>query len=115
ARGNYRACTGSGDAYSLPGTIYVPAGAPSSYASGVGVFAVKPGQVFGGNVPVQYCTIAQIQDGTSNTIALAEGIKDCIDVWSTINDVSLGNMGGTFFSTFNTPNSSVADRVWGPC
>jgi prepilin-type processing-associated H-X9-DG protein len=115
ARGNYRACTGSGDAYSLPGTTYIPAGAPSSYVSGVGVFAVKPGQIFMGAVPVQYCTIAQIQDGTSNTIAISEGIKDCIDVWSTINDVSLGNMGGTFFSTFNTPNSTSADRPWGPC
>jgi prepilin-type processing-associated H-X9-DG protein len=24
-------------------------------------------------------------------------------------------MGGTFYSHFNTPNSTVADRPWGPC
>jgi prepilin-type processing-associated H-X9-DG protein len=79
------------------------------------VFGVKQGQIFGGTIPPLYCTIAQISDGTSNTVMLAEGLKDCIDVWSTINDVTLGNMGGTFYSHFNTPNSSVADRPWGPC
>jgi prepilin-type N-terminal cleavage/methylation domain-containing protein len=111
ARGNYRACAGSGDLYAAN----LPTGAPTGYLSGLGVYGVKQGQIFGGSTPPLQCTIAQISDGTSNTIAFSEGLKDCIDVWSTINDVSLGNMGGTFFSTFNTPNSSVADRIWGPC
>jgi prepilin-type processing-associated H-X9-DG protein len=111
ARGNYRASTGSGDAYGN-----LPVGAPSGYVSGIGVFGVRQGQVFGGGgAAVLYCRMSEITDGSSNTIALSEGLKDCIDVWSTINDVSLGNMGGTFYSHFNTPNSTVADRPWGPC
>lgn len=111
ARGNYRACAGSGDQYGN-----APTGAPAGYAAGLGVFGVRQGQVFGGTGPaVLYCRMAEISDGSSNTIALSEGLKDCIDVWSTINDVSLGNMGGTFYSHFNTPNSTVADRPWGPC
>jgi len=111
ARGNYRACAGSGDLYGN-----IPAGAPTGYISGIGVFGVRQGQVFGGGgQSVLYCTIGQVTDGTSNTVAFAEGLKDCIDVWSTINDVTLGNMGGTFYSHFNTPNSTVADRPWGPC
>ena len=73
-------------------------------------------QVFGGGgAAVLYCRLSEITDGSSNTVALSESLKDCIDVWSTINDVSLGNMGGTFYSHFNTPNSTVADRPWGPC
>jgi prepilin-type N-terminal cleavage/methylation domain-containing protein len=111
ARGNYRACAGSGDLYGN-----TPAGAPAGYISGIGVFGVRQGQVFGGGgQAVLYCRLTEITDGSSNTVALSEGLKDCIDVWSTINDVTLGNMGGTFYSHFNTPNSSVADRPWGPC
>jgi prepilin-type processing-associated H-X9-DG protein len=30
-------------------------------------------------------------------------------------DITIGNMGGAFFSTFNTPNTSAQDRIWGPC
>jgi len=111
SRGNYRACAGSGDLYGN-----LPAGALTGYISGLGVFGVRQGQIFGGGgAPVLYCTMAQITDGSSNTIAFSESLKDCIDIWSTINDVSLGNMGGTFYSHFNTPNSTVADRPWGPC
>jgi len=111
ARGNYRACAGSGDLYGN-----APAGAPNGYVSGIGAFGVRQGQVFGGGgAAVLYCRLSEITDGSSNTVALSESLKDCIDVWSTINDVSLGNMGGTFYSHFNTPNSTVADRPWGPC
>jgi prepilin-type N-terminal cleavage/methylation domain-containing protein len=111
ARGNYRACAGSGDLYGN-----TPSGAPTGYVSGIGVFGVRQGQIFGGGgAAVLFCRLSEITDGSSNTVALSEGMKDCIDVWSTINDVSLGNMGGTFYSHFSTPNSSVADRPWGPC
>jgi prepilin-type N-terminal cleavage/methylation domain-containing protein len=111
ARGNYRACAGSGDLYGNP-----PTGAPAGYVSGLGAFGVRQGQIFGGpGAAVLYCRMAEISDGSSNTIALSEGLKDCIDIWSTINDVTLGNMGGTFYSHFSTPNSTVADRPWGPC
>ncbi len=111
ARGNYRVSAGSGDLYGN-----TPSGAPTGYVSGIGVFGVRPGQIFGGGgQAVLYCRLAEITDGSSNTISMSEGMKDCIDIWSTINDVSLGNMGATFYSHFNTPNSTVADRPWGPC
>jgi prepilin-type N-terminal cleavage/methylation domain-containing protein len=111
ARGNYRACTGSGDLYGN-----APVGAPAGYVAGAGVFAVRQGQVFGGGgQPVLYCRLSEITDGASNTVALSEGLKVCINNWSTINDISLGNMGGAFYSHFNTPNSSAPDRPWGPC
>jgi prepilin-type N-terminal cleavage/methylation domain-containing protein len=110
ARGNYRACTGNGDAYGAN-----PVGAPTGYVPAGGVFMVQRGAVFGGNVPPEQSTFGKISDGSSNTVMLSEGLKCCIDVWSTVNDVSLGNMGGTFYSHFNTPNSTSADRVWGPC
>jgi prepilin-type N-terminal cleavage/methylation domain-containing protein len=111
ARGNYRACAGSGDLYGN-----TPSGAPTGYFSGLGVYGVRQGQVFGGGgAAVLYCRLSEITDGSSNTVAFSEGMKDCIDIWSTINDVSLGNMTGTFYSHFNTPNSTVADRPWGPC
>jgi len=110
ARGNYRACTGSGDVYGGN-----PIGAPTGYLPGGGVFVVDSAQIFGGAKPPQQSTFGKISDGSSNTVMLSEGLKVCINNWSTINDVSLGNMGGGFYSHFNSPNSSSADRPWGPC
>lgn len=110
ARGNYRACVGSGDVYGK-----APVGAPSGYVSGGGVFLVAPGAIFNGPIPPEQSTFGKISDGSSNTVMISEGLKVCINNWSTINDVSLGNMGGTFYSHFNTPNTTLADRPWGPC
>ena len=115
SRGNYRACAGSGDAYSLPEGDYTPIGAPSEFRAGTGIFSVAPGQVFGAGLPPKQCRIAEIADGCSNTVTFSEGLKVCVDKWSTICDVSLGNMGGSLFSTFNSPNSTAPDRPWGAC
>jgi len=110
ARANYRACAGSGDLYGN-----LPSGAPAGYVSGRGVFSVNQGQIFGTANPPRQTRIAEITDGTSNTLLLAECLKQTVDLWGTISDITIGNMGAAFFSTFNTPNSSNADRVWGPC
>ncbi|MGE3809164.1 MAG: DUF1559 domain-containing protein, partial [Gemmataceae bacterium] len=110
ARANYRACAGSGDLYGN-----APSGAPAGYVSGRGIFSVTEGQIFQGTIPPHTTRIAQIEDGASNTILLAECLKQTVDLWGTISDITIGNMGAAFFSTFNTPNSSSPDVVWGPC
>jgi prepilin-type processing-associated H-X9-DG protein len=109
ARANYRACSGSGDLYGN-----MPNGG-SGYTPGRGVFSVTQGQIFGGAIPPRQTTHGEITDGTSNTLLLAECMKQCVDAWGTISDITIGNMGAAFFTTFNTPNSTNADRPWGPC
>jgi prepilin-type N-terminal cleavage/methylation domain-containing protein/prepilin-type processing-associated H-X9-DG protein len=110
ARANYRACAGSGDLYGN-----TPTGAPAGYVSGIGIFSVNQGQIFGTSNPPRQTKLSQIKDGTSNTLMFAECLRQAVDAWGTISDITIGNMGAAFFSTFNTPNSSNADRPWGPC
>ena len=109
-RSNYRACAGNGDLYGNN-----PTGAPGGYVAGRGVFTATACQLFGTSNPPRQSIIPTIVDGTSNTIAYAECLRQAVDAWGTISDVTIGNMGAAFFSTFNTPNSTVADRPWGPC
>lgn len=110
ARGNYRACAGNGDLYGN-----LPVGAPAGYVPARGIFSVTQGQIFQTATPPRQVKLVEITDGTANTILLAEAMKQVTDIWGTIGDNTLGNMGGAMFSTFNTPNSTAADRPWGPC
>ncbi|MCI0359745.1 MAG: DUF1559 domain-containing protein [Planctomycetaceae bacterium] len=110
ARGNYRGCAGSGDMYGNR-----PDGAPTAYVAGIGVFAVTRGQIYGTANPPKQSTFAEMLDGSSNCAMFAEALKPAMINWSTIGDNTLGNMGGSMFSTFLTPNSSAFDRPWGPC
>ncbi len=111
ARGNYRGCAGSGDLYGN-----LPDGFPIGYVPGRGIFSVTIGQVMGdAGKAVWHTKMSHITDGTTNTIMLGECLRQCTNNWGTISDITIGNMGAAFFSTFNTPNSSSADRVWGPC
>lgn len=110
-RGNYAGCAGNGDLYGNN-----PFGAPGGYVAGRGVFSVKIGQIYKSGTPPLQTKPTMIQDGASNTIMFAEILKAGIEGWAgTMGDITLGNMGGAFFSTFDTPNSSNADRIWGPC
>ncbi|HZN35466.1 MAG TPA: DUF1559 domain-containing protein, partial [Pirellulaceae bacterium] len=111
-RGNYRGCTGNADMY---GEARSPI--PTTLAAGRGVFYTVPGQWMGGDPPPHYTRIAEITDGTSNTLMFAEGLKSKKSIqWAgTMGDITIGNMGGAFFSAFNTPNTTAADRIWGPC
>jgi prepilin-type N-terminal cleavage/methylation domain-containing protein/prepilin-type processing-associated H-X9-DG protein len=110
-RGNYRGCTGSGD-------MYGNATDATSGPWGPGVFAVIPGQSFDPNVMPTTASVAltHITDGTSNTLLFSEGVVPTVTWWGgPIGEILYGNMGGALFSASLTPNTSVPDRVWGPC
>lgn len=111
SRANYRGCSGNGDLYGN-----LPNGSPAAYISGRGIFSVTQGQIFGvPSAAVWHTKMSHITDGTTNTIMLGECLRQCTDAWGTISDITIGNMGAAFFSTFNTPNTSSPDRPWGPC
>ena len=111
-RGNYRGCVGSGDMYgdSVDST---------SGPWGVGAFGVEPGQSFDtdANVPTRGVRIADVQDGTSNTLLISEGlVPNVAPGWGgPMGETIYGNMGGALFSAALTPNSSAPDQVIGPC
>jgi prepilin-type processing-associated H-X9-DG protein len=109
-RGNYRACTGTGD-------MYGRATDTTAGPWGVGVFGVTAGQSFDRGVRNLSATIPAISDGTSNTLMLAEGlVPQNTNGWGgPIGMIIYGNMGGALFSATLTPNSTSPDRIVGPC
>ncbi|MCE9563012.1 MAG: DUF1559 domain-containing protein [Planctomycetes bacterium] len=112
-RGNYRACTASGDMY---GTATDSTAGPW----GKGVFAVTTGQSVDSTAAVKSrsASLTEIGDGTSNTLLLSEGISPQIQpgTWGgPMGSVIYGNMGGALFTVSLTPNSSATDRPIGPC
>lgn len=81
-----------------------------------GVFSVTSGQVYQTATPPLQMKMNGIVDGTSNTLMFSEILKAAITDWGgTMGDITLGNIGGAFFSAFDTPNSTNVDRIWGPC
>jgi prepilin-type N-terminal cleavage/methylation domain-containing protein/prepilin-type processing-associated H-X9-DG protein len=117
-RGNYRACTGSGDMYGNRTDSTVG-------PWGVGVFGVVPfqttdpaGIIFNTTGPkTAGVTLTAITDGTSNTVMLSEALSpDTSAGWGgPIGSILYGNMGGGLFTATITPNSSSPDRPIGPC
>jgi prepilin-type N-terminal cleavage/methylation domain-containing protein/prepilin-type processing-associated H-X9-DG protein len=112
-RGNYSGCVGAGDLYGSK--IFAADGQipPTHWA---GAFTVK--QNPGGTPPLnRLIKFKDFTDGTSNTILISETLVPTISPqWGgPIGETIYGNMGGALFSTYTTPNSSIADRVSGPC
>src|SRR5262249_20573648 len=117
-RGNYRACTGSGDMY---GTRTDATAGPW----GVGVFGVVPfqttdpaGKIFNTTGPrTAGVPLTDITDGTSNTVLLSEALSPETSAgWGgPIGSILYGNMGGGLFTMTIAPNSSAPDRPIGPC
>jgi prepilin-type N-terminal cleavage/methylation domain-containing protein/prepilin-type processing-associated H-X9-DG protein len=111
-RGNYRGCVGTGDMYGKATDATVG-------PWGLGVFGVLPSQSAESNAAVQTrkLTIAGITDGSSNTLMVSEGLMSgVVPGWGgPMGEIIYGNMGGALFSASTTPNSSSADKVFGPC
>lgn len=85
---------------------------------GPGVFGVKKGQSFdSGGLKSTGCPIANILDGTSNTLMVTEGIvpADTTGWGGPMGMIIYGNIGGGLMTASLTPNSSSADRPVGPC
>jgi prepilin-type processing-associated H-X9-DG protein len=60
--------------------------------------------------------IKQITDGTSKTVMFSEGMVPLTPDWAgPIGSTLYGNMGGGLFSTYETPNSTTPDRIYGFC
>jgi prepilin-type N-terminal cleavage/methylation domain-containing protein/prepilin-type processing-associated H-X9-DG protein len=147
-RGNYRGCVGNADIYG--GTMYNTVGSPGwggvpsqwgldatlggtiPTPSGSGVFQVTQAQDFdsGTNFPPFgpdtnpkpfHTRIADIRDGTANTVMFSEGLNSSVTTgsvgwgWTTMGDITRGDMGGGLFSTYTTPNSKVPDAIDGFC
>jgi prepilin-type N-terminal cleavage/methylation domain-containing protein/prepilin-type processing-associated H-X9-DG protein len=112
-RGSYRACIGSGDMYGRRAdTVTDPE------PLGKGAFGVKQRQGVDdtSREKTEEVKLSQIEDGTSKTIMLSEGIVPTVPGWGgALGETIYGNMGGALFSAFNTPNSSAPDIVYGPC
>ncbi|MDA0253814.1 MAG: DUF1559 domain-containing protein [Planctomycetota bacterium] len=109
-RGNYTGCVGSGD-------MYGNAVDATSGPWGKGIFAVLPRQSFdnGGSFRT---SSGSLRDGASNTLMLSELIVPDVPNprWGgPMGEIIYGNMGGALFSAATTPNTSVPDRVRGPC
>ncbi len=124
-RGNYLGCIGAGNWYGADPTA---PGGPTSlgFTSAAptdgplkGIFAVRFNQSFDNpkdsasqTTKVLYSRIADIIDGTSNTVMFSEGLSSSVAGWGGVQGViEECDVGGALFSTFTTPNSSTADVV----
>jgi prepilin-type N-terminal cleavage/methylation domain-containing protein/prepilin-type processing-associated H-X9-DG protein len=108
--GNYRVCIGPGNMYgeAMPGDS---SGGPW----GPGASQVMHGAQFGTAIPPYEVPLAQIVDGTSHTLLLAEAlctINGNMNLYGgVIGDHTRATMGGSMFSCYNTPNTSSPDIV----
>jgi prepilin-type N-terminal cleavage/methylation domain-containing protein len=135
SRGNYRGCVGPGNTYG-----YVKSGYPShpnwniedpstsTSPEGKGVFSATlnqhpadftdaPWNQMGPNGEDQ-ARMADMTDGTSNTVMMSEGLNtlNTVSYWNPqIGDIQQGMMGTSLFSTYDTPNSSNADFFNATC
>src|SRR5581483_1591519 len=78
-----------------------------------GIFYVVHNQSFdpGAQPPVAMTRIADIGDGTSNTVMMSEGLNAGGRDGGVMGDVQLSVMGGSLVSTFHPPNGT---NVGGP-
>jgi len=104
-RGNYVGCVGAGNMYGQAIGTQTP-------TSGLGgIYVTSPGQPIGQAFTVK---LTQITDGTSNTVMFSEALSPSVSGWGgNPGDILLGNMGSCLFTTFNPPNSTVADLLRG--
>lgn len=109
-RGSYRGSVGSGDMY---GTRFDLLEGPVPPNALLGAFGVRE---IAAPLLTPGARLAEISDGTANTVLISEGLAPTVPHWGgPLGGLIYGNMGGSLFSTYLTPNSSEADRPIGPC
>jgi prepilin-type processing-associated H-X9-DG protein len=125
-RANYRGCTGAGSMYGgRPNFSVLPAATLAALTVDsnalIGSFGVKvPGPSKAGanytDPLVPPNRISHFTDGTSQTLLISECVVPRVPDWGgPIGSTIYGNMGGGLFSAAEAPNSSVGDRIIGPC
>jgi len=133
SRGNYKGCIGPGDYFAGQLMSWSPAdgldttsGGTIAVKPGGGVFQVVQGQSFDvgktvngatviGTAPFQ-ATIANIKDGTSNTVFFSEGVNSSNVGWGGVmGEITHGDPGGAIFSTYTPPNSPIPDVTYQTC
>jgi len=114
ARGNYRGCVGPGNIYgenptNLDVTQYNGGPVVPFVLPGPGIFEVKHDQSFdpGAPTPVAQTRMADITDGTANTVMLSEGLNATTSDGGVMGDVQVSVMGGPLFSTYHQPNGVI--------
>jgi prepilin-type N-terminal cleavage/methylation domain-containing protein/prepilin-type processing-associated H-X9-DG protein len=120
-RASYRGCVGSHDMYGnlIPAdTIEIGTTPPAMVPKGafLGSFGVRQRPDNERHKVVAPNKLREITDGTSNTLLISECVVATVPHWGgAIGSTLYGNMGGSMFSSFLTPNSSVFDKPIGPC
>jgi prepilin-type N-terminal cleavage/methylation domain-containing protein/prepilin-type processing-associated H-X9-DG protein len=140
SRGNYKGCVGSGNYFgndfdtwllqnsdwpldpTNKGTLPVSRNAQGMYKVYLTGGQNPPGYTVSGpsggwsNKPFQ-ARMADVTDGTSNTIFYSEGINATKSVgWGGgMGEITHGDVGGALFNTYDTPNSTNPDHMGQPC
>jgi prepilin-type processing-associated H-X9-DG protein len=110
-RTTYRGCTGAGDIYG--NRLYAPDGPVPEGAWKGAMGVTKPSALRGLVTPVK---IKDIADGTSNSLLFSEGRIPSTPDWAgPIGSAIYGNMGGSLFSAYKTPNTPDPDELRGAC
>ena len=122
-RGNYRGCVGATDLYGGRPHNFYWASLPSTMTDAVNSDGNAMIGAFGVNSPKPYTQVEvppnrlrQFTDGTSGTLLISEGVAPRTQGWGgPLSAMIYGNMGGALFSAVDSPNSSNADFIIGPC
>jgi prepilin-type processing-associated H-X9-DG protein len=118
-RGTYRGCVGAGDLYG--NRIFGSDGNVPKFAwkGAMGVTkweGPRPPSPVDSMPLSRGVNLKEIPDGTSRTLLFSEGLVPTVPGWGgAIGETVYGNMGGALFSAYETPNSTVADRIIGHC
>jgi len=121
ANGNdWRLNPAQDNGFGTPGKLPVGPAAGMFYGvQGGGEFPGTPTPSGTYNAPNYHSRIADVLDGTANTVFFSEGLnstsKEGGNWGGTLGEITHGDIGGSLFSCFDPPNSLNFDEVCRPC